>query len=104
MPDEDKEPFVPLDEDLTLKIFEFMLNSRMKQQQEMEKKIEEQVAEEELSAMMILQEIKTVDEMYFQFEVDFNHFQASIKFYADNNESFEAKMIEKEEEVMNKAI
>jgi len=54
MPDEDKEPFVPLDEDLTLKIFEFMLNSRMKQQQEMEKKIEEQVAEEELSAMMIL--------------------------------------------------
>ena len=102
--DNDQITNLPISEEQTLEIFELMLRSRIEQQTLIQKSNTENLSEEELSTLLHTHNMKNADRIYFQYRVEFKQFNAAVKHYADNSSTFETKLIEKEEEIMDDSI
>ena len=51
---------------------------------------------------MIIHENKEIDSIYLQFGVEISQFNDCVKHYAESSTTFEEKLIQKEQEVMNR--
>ena len=53
---------------------------------------------------MVLHNVKSMDQIWFEFKVEFKQFNAAVRHYIETSENFEVQMIAKEEEIMDSSL
>ena len=103
--DDDAAKNLALTEDQTLEIFEIMLRSQLEQENLVnERSSSNDCSDDELSDLLIVHNYKTNDKIYLQYGVELKHFNFAVKHYADTSKTFETRLIEKEEEIMDCSV